>query len=300
MKIGILSQSAYLYSTKRLVEAGITKGHQVEVIDYLKCSLNVNSHQPNITSQGENIANFDVVIPRIDASKTFYGLAIVRQLESMGITCINDSGAISRSRDKLNCLQILAQKGIPIPKTVFVNDPENIEQLIEAVGGAHVVIKLLEGSKGIGVVLAQDNQAAISIMEAFHSLDAKILVQEFIQEAKGVDIRCFVVGDGVVTAVERQGAEGEFRSNLHRGGSARKVQLTSEEISLAVNSAQAMGLQIAGVDLLRSKHGSLVIEVNSSPGLQGIEKVTGIDVASKIIEFLERSEGRRTRDEGRR
>ena len=289
MKIAILSQSSHLYSTKRLIEAGIARGHDVQVVEYLKCHLNINYHQPSILYEGKTIEKFDVVIPRISPPKTFSGLAIVRQFETMGTLCINHSEAIARSRDKLRCLQILASKNIPIPTTGFACGNEDIEGLISIVDGSPVVIKLLQGSQGIGVVLAQTDETATSMIQAFQSLYSRFLVQEFIEEAKGVDIRCFVIDDRVVASMKRQAVGDEFRSNLHRGGLGEKVPLTSQEEEIAIRSAQAMELKIAGVDLLRSNHGSVVIEVNSSPGLQGIENVTGIDVAEKIIEFLEQS-----------
>jgi ribosomal protein S6--L-glutamate ligase len=289
MKIAILSQDASLYSTKRLREAGEQRGHQVRVISYLRCYMNITSHKPAIMYQGKPLEDFDAVIPRIAASRTFYGTAVVRQFEVMGVFSANESQAISRSRDKLRCLQILARKGIGLPVTGFAHATEDIDGLIDTVGGAPLVIKLLEGTQGIGVVLAETQQAAKSVIEAFRGLDANILVQEYIKEAGGADIRCFVVGDKVVAAMKRQGAPGEFRSNLHRGGKAETVKLTPEERSTAVRSAKAMGLRVAGVDLLRSNHGPVVMEVNSSPGLEGIEKATGLDVAGKVIEFVTKS-----------
>jgi ribosomal protein S6--L-glutamate ligase len=289
MKIAVLSQDASLYSTKRLLEAGEKQGHQMRAINYLRCYMNITSHKPTIVYQGKPLEDFDAVIPRIAASRTFYGTAVVRQFEVMGVFSANESQAISRSRDKLRCLQILARKGIGLPVTGFAHATEDIDSLIATVGGAPLVIKLLEGTQGIGVVLAETQQAAKSVIEAFRGLDANILVQEYIQEAGGADLRCFVVGDKVVAAIKRQGAPGEFRSNLHRGGQAEKVKLTPEERSTAVRSAKAMGLRIAGVDLLRSNHGPVVMEVNSSPGLEGVEKATGLDVAGKAIEFVVKS-----------
>ncbi|AFY39044.1 SSU ribosomal protein S6P modification protein [[Leptolyngbya] sp. PCC 7376] len=289
MKIAILSQNAKLYSTSRLKEAAAKRGHQVQVIDFLRCYMNITSHKPIIIYKGQQLNNFDAIIPRIAASVTFYGTAVVRQFEIMGVFAANTSQAISRSRDKLRSLQILAQKGIGLPVTGFAHATEDIEGLLETVGGAPVVIKLLEGTQGIGVVLAETKQAATSVIEAFRGLDANILVQEFIKEANGMDIRCFVIGDKVVASMKRQGAEGEFRSNLHRGGSASKIKLTPEERRTAVRAAKAMGLRVAGVDLLRSNHGPVVMEINSSPGLEGIEKTSGVDVASKIIEYLEKN-----------
>ncbi|MBD1923829.1 30S ribosomal protein S6--L-glutamate ligase [Microcoleus sp. FACHB-831] len=288
MKIGILSLNASLYSTKRLVDAGDKLGHEMHVIDYLRCYMNITAHKPIVVYKGQPLEGFDAIIPRIGASKTFYGTAVVRQFEMMGVFTANRSQAISRSRDKLRCLQLLAKKGIGLPVTGFAHSPKDIEGLIDIVGGPPLVIKLLEGTQGIGVVLAETTQAAKSVIEAFRGLDANILVQEFIKEADGMDIRCFVVGDKVVASMKRQGAPGEFRSNLHRGGSAEQIKLTPEERSIAVRAAKTMGLNIAGVDILRSNHGSVVMELNSSPGLGGIEKATGKDVAGKIIEFLEK------------
>ncbi|NEO86283.1 MAG: 30S ribosomal protein S6--L-glutamate ligase [Spirulina sp. SIO3F2] len=286
MKIAILSQDPRLYSTRRLREAGEDQGHKVRVINYLRCYMNITSRNPTIVYNGRQLENFDAIIPRIAVSRTFYGTAVVRQFEVMGVFSPNESQAISRSRDKLRCLQILAREGIGLPVTGFAHATQDIDGLIETVGGAPLVIKLLEGTQGLGVVLAETKQAARSVIEAFRGLDANILVQEFIEEAKGADLRCFVVGDKVVAAMRRQGAPGEFRSNLHRGGSARMAKLTPEERETAIRSAQAMGLQVAGVDLLRSNNGPVVMEVNSSPGLEGIERSTEIDVAGRIIEFV--------------
>lgn len=297
MKIAILSQDATLFSTKRLKEAGEARGHEMRVINYLRCYMDITSHQPKVIYQGKGLDYYDAIIPRIGASKTFYGTAVVRQFELMGTFSANESQAISRSRDKLRCLQILSRAGIGLPVTGFAHSTQDIDGLIEIVGGAPLVIKLLEGTQGIGVVLAETHQAAKSVIEAFRGLDANILVQEYIKEAKGADIRCFVVGEKVIAAMKRQGAEGEFRSNLHRGGTAEKIKLTPEERSTAVRAAKAMGLRIAGVDILRSNHGPVVMEVNSSPGLEGIEKYTGVDVAGKIVEFLEKNAQRgKTRD----
>ncbi len=289
MKIAILSRKASLYSTRRLKEAGEQRSHDMRVIDYLRCYMNITSHRPQVIYQGQPLKDLDAVIPRIGASKTFYGTAVVRQFEMMGVFPVNESQGISRSRDKLRCLQLLARKGIGLPVTGFAHSTKDIEGLIDIVGGAPLVIKLLEGTQGIGVVLAETKQAATSVIEAFRGLDANILVQEFIKEAKGMDIRCFVVGDKVVASMKRQGAPGEFRSNIHRGGSAEKIRLTPEERSTATRAAKTMGLQVAGVDILRSNHGPVVMEVNSSPGLESIENATGVDVAGKIIEFIEKS-----------
>ncbi len=289
MKIAILSQDASLYSTRRLKEAAAERDHDVQVINYLRCYMNITSHKPSVVYQGKPLEEYDAVIPRIGASRTFYGTAVVRQFELMGVFTANESQAISRSRDKLRCLQILAREGIGLPVTGFAHATQDIDGLIETVGGAPLVIKLLEGTQGIGVVLAETHQAAKSVIEAFRGLEANILVQEYIKEAKGADVRCFVVGGKVIAAMKRQGAEGEFRSNLHRGGKAEKVKLTPEERSTAVRSMKAMGLRVAGVDLLRSNHGPVVMEINSSPGLEGIENATGIDVAGKIIEFIQKN-----------
>ena len=286
MKIAILSQDASLYSTRRLREAGEAQGHDMRVINYLRCYMNITSRRPSVVYNGRPLENFDAIIPRIGASKTFYGTAVVRQFEVMGVFPTNESQAISRSRDKLRCMQILAKEGIGLPVTGFAHATQDIDGLIDTVGGAPLVIKLLEGTQGIGVVLAETYQAAKSVIEAFRGLDANILVQEYIKEAHGADLRCFVVGSKVIAAIKRQGAEGEFRSNLHRGGKAEKIKLTPEERSTAIRAAKAMGLRVAGVDLLRSNHGPVVMEVNSSPGLEGIEKATQIDVAGKIIEYV--------------
>ena len=296
MKIAILSRKPSLYSTRRFKEAGEAHGHSIQVIDYLRCYMNITSHSPQVISQGRVVKDVEAVIPRIAASKTFYGTAVVRQFEMMNVFTVNPSQAISRSRDKLRCLQLLAREGIGLPVTGFAHSIKDIEGLLNIVGGAPLVIKLLEGTQGIGVVLTETNQAATSVIEAFRGLDANILVQEFIKEAGGMDIRCLVVGDKVVAAMKRQGAPGEFRSNLHRGGSAEKVKLTPEERSTAVRAAKIMGLRFAGVDILRSNHGPVVMEVNSSPGLEGIEKATGVDVAGKLIEYIEKYA---TQDRGR-
>ncbi len=286
MKIAILSQNANLYSTRRLREAGQEQGHDMRVIDYLRCYMNITSKKPTIVYKGKPLENFDAIIPRIGASKTFYGTAVVRQFEVMDVFSPNESQAISRSRDKLRSMQILAREGVGLPVTGFAHATQDIDGLIETVGGAPLVIKLLEGTQGIGVVLAETYQAAKSVIEAFRGLDANILVQEFIKEAGGADLRCFVIGGEVIAAMKRQGAEGEFRSNLHRGGNAQEVTLSPEETDTAIRAAKAMGLKVAGVDLLRSNHGPVVMEVNSSPGLEGIEQATKIDVAGKIIDFI--------------
>lgn len=287
MKIAILSRNKNLYSTRRLKEAGEAKGHQVDVIDTLHCYMDITRSRPVVRYHGEELPYYDAVIPRIGASITFYGTAIVRQFEMMGTFCVNESVAISRSRDKLRSLQLLSRKDVGLPRTGFANKPDNIKDLIKNVGGAPVVIKLLEGTQGIGVVLGETNKAAESVIEAFMGLKTNILVQEFIEEAGGADIRCFVVGNKVVAAMKRQGAEGEFRSNLHRGGSATLVRLSKDERATAVKSANVMGLNVCGVDILQSKNGPVVMEVNSSPGLEGIETATNKDVAGLIYDFIE-------------
>jgi ribosomal protein S6--L-glutamate ligase len=289
MKIAILSRNPNLYSTRRLKEAGEQKGHQVDIIDTLHCYMDVTRSRPAVRYKGKQLPYYDAVIPRIGASVTFYGTAVVRQFEMMGTFCVNESVAISRSRDKLRSLQLLSRKDIGLPRTGFANRPDNIKDLIRNVGGAPVVVKLLEGTQGIGVVLAETDKAAESIIEAFMGLNANILVQEFIKEAGGADIRCFVVGDRVVAAMKRQGAEGEFRSNLHRGGSAKLVRLSKEERATAANAAKVMGLNVCGVDILQSSNGPVVMEVNSSPGLEGIEEATKKDVAGLIIDFIEKN-----------
>jgi ribosomal protein S6--L-glutamate ligase len=300
MKIAILSRKRALYSTRRLVEAAQQQGHEVQVIDTLRCYMNITSHKPEIHYRGENLTGFDAVIPRIGASITFYGTAVVRQFEMMGVFPLNESVAIARSRDKLRSLQLLSRKGIGLPVSGFAHSPDDIEDLIKMVGGAPVVIKLLEGTQGIGVVLAETQKAAESVIEAFMGLKANILVQEFIKEAGGSDIRCLVIGEKVVAAMMRRAREGEFRSNLHRGGTAELIRITPEERSTAVRAAAAMGLNVAGVDILRSNHGPVIMEVNSSPGLEGIEKATGKDIASMIINFIvKEARPNKTRTRGR-
>ncbi|MDX1497698.1 MAG: 30S ribosomal protein S6--L-glutamate ligase [Salinisphaeraceae bacterium] len=300
MNIAILSRNKSLYSTRRLIEAGEERGHKVRVIDVLRCYMNIASHHPEIHYKGEKICPIDAVIPRIGASITFYGTAVVRQFEMMGVYPLNESVAISRSRDKLRSLQLLSRRGIGLPVTGFAHSPDDIEDLLKMVGGPPVVIKLLEGTQGIGVVLAETQKAAESVIEAFLGLKTHILVQEYIKEAGGADIRCFVIGDRVVAAMKRQAPEGEFRSNLHRGGQATTIRITPEERSTAVRAAKIMGLNVAGVDILRSNHGPVVMEVNSSPGLEGIEEATGKDVAGMIIQFIEKNgKHGKTRTRGR-
>lgn len=289
MKIGVLSRNKNLYSTSRLVEAAEARGHEIDVIDYVRCYMNIASHKPSIFIGDRELNDYDAVIPRIGASQTFFGTAVVRQFEMMNTYSINESVAISRSRDKLRSLQLLSRKGVGLPVTTFAHDTQATGSLIKLCGGAPVVIKLLEGTQGVGVVLAETTKAASSVIEAFRGLNANILVQQFVKEAGGADIRCFVVGGKVVAAMKRQGAEGEFRSNLHRGGNASLVKISPVERTTAVTAAKVMGLNVAGVDLLRSNSGPVVMEVNSSPGLEGIESATKKDVAGTIIEFIEKN-----------
>jgi len=289
LRIAVLSRNENLYSTRRLKEAGEARGHEVDIIDTLHCYMDITKSRPTVRYYGEELPRYDAVIPRIGASITFYGTSVVRQFEMMGSFCVNESVAISRSRDKLRSLQLLSRKGVGLPRTGFANKPDNIKDLIKNVGNAPLVIKLLEGTQGIGVVLAETNKAAESIIEAFMGLKANILVQEFIKEAGGADIRCLVVNGRVVAAMKRQGAEGEFRSNLHRGGHASLVRLSKEERATATNAAKVMGLNFCGVDILQSDNGPVVMEVNSSPGLEGIETATGKDVASMVFEFIEKN-----------
>ncbi|ERI52359.1 30S ribosomal protein S6--L-glutamate ligase [Pseudomonas sp. AOB-7] len=300
MKIAVLSRNPRLYSTRRLVEAGQQRGHEMQVIDTLRAYMNIASHKPQIHYRGQALEGFDAVIPRIGASVTFYGCAVLRQFEMMGVYPLNESVAISRSRDKLRALQLLSRKGIGLPVTGFAHSPDDIPDLIQMVGGAPLVIKVLEGTQGKGVVLAETHKAAESVLEAFFGLKQDIMVQEYIQEAGGADIRCFVVGDKVIASMKRQAKAGEFRSNLHRGGTASLIKITPEERMTAVRAARVMGLNVAGVDILRSNHGPLVMEVNSSPGLEGIETTTGKDVAGIIVEHLEKyAEPGQTRTKGR-
>ncbi|WP_137168102.1 30S ribosomal protein S6--L-glutamate ligase [Salinimonas lutimaris] len=289
MRIAILSRNPKLYSTRRLKEAGEKRGHEVDIIDTMHCYMDITSARPSVRYKGKRLPRYDAVIPRIGASVSFYGTSVVRQFEMMGTYSINESVAISRSRDKLRSLQLLSRKGIGMPRTGFAHHPDKIDDLIKNVGGAPVVIKLLEGTQGIGVVLADTQKAAESIIEAFMGLNASILVQEYIKEAGGSDIRCFVVGGKVVAAMKRQAAPGEFRSNLHRGGSASLTRLSPAERKCAVDAARTMGLNCCGVDILRSNNGPVVMEVNSSPGLEGIENATSKDVAGMIIEFIEKN-----------
>lgn len=289
MKIAVLSRKRELYSTRRLIEAAEQRGHEVRVIDPLRCYINLSSNRPAIFYKGEQLEGFDAVIPRIGASVTFYGTAVVRQFEMMGVYCVNESQAITRSRDKLRSMQLLAGSGIGLPITGFAHSPDDTDGLIGLIGEPPFIIKLLEGTQGKGVVLAETRKAAESVIDAFRNLDAYFLVQEFIGEAAGADLRCFVVGDQVVAAMMRKAKDGEFRSNIHRGGKAVQVEITKQECEVALRAAEIMGLDIAGVDLIRSKSGPLVLEVNSSPGLEGIERSTSIDVAALVIEHIEKN-----------
>ncbi len=289
MKIALLTRNPKLYSHKRLMDTAVGRGHDIVPIDYLRCYMNITSRKPELRYMGEKLEGFEAVIPRIAASHTFYGLAVLRQFEMMGVYPLNESVAIGRSRDKLRCLQLLARDGVGLPTTAFANDAQRTDEILNLVGGAPVVVKLLEGTQGIGVVLGETYKSAKSVIEAFHGAEVNILVQEFIQEAEGQDIRAFVVGRKIVAAMERTGPKGEFRSNLHRGGTAVLTELSVAEKSMALKAAQSMGLNVAGVDMLRSKRGPMVMEVNSSPGLEGIEDASGKDVAKAILEFLERN-----------
>jgi ribosomal protein S6--L-glutamate ligase len=302
MKIAILSRNPKLYSTKRLVEAATERGHEARVIDHIRCFMDMGTQNPSVHYKDEefNPGHFDAVIPRIGTSVTFYGTSVVRQFEMMGTYCVNESVAISRSRDKLRSIQLLSRKGVGIPVTAFANSPDDVKGLIREVGGAPLVIKLLEGTQGIGVVLAETKKAAESVIQAFMGVNSNILIQEFIKEAGGSDIRCFVVGGKVIAAMQRTAPPGEFRSNLHRGGSAELVKLSAAERKIAVKAATIMGLNVCGVDLLRSDRGPLIMEVNSSPGLRGIEEATKLDVASLIIDFIEKNaKPHKTRTQGK-
>ena len=298
MKIAILSRNSSLYSTRRLVEAGKARGHEIEVIDTLKCYMDITSTKPMVHYQDRALEDFDAIIPRIGASITFYGTAVIRQFEMMGVFSLNESVAIARARDKLRSLQILSRKGLGLPVTGFAHSTKMTQELIKLVGGAPLVVKLLEGTQGKGVVLAETNSAAESVIDAFREMAANIIVQEFIKEARGSDIRCFVVGDEVVATMMRTAKAGEFRSNLHRGGTAKVVEITKEERQAALDATKALGLNLAGVDMLRSERGPLIMEVNSSPGLNGIETATGKDVAGMIIEYLERIDKNSTETKG--
>jgi len=289
MKIALLARNPHLYSHQRICEAARARGHEIEVLNTLRVSINITSRRPMLYYRKRRLEDFDAVIPRIGASITFYGLAVLRQFEVMNVYPLNESVAIGRSRDKLRCLQLLARRGIGLPITAYTNDPKQAEDIIDLVGGTPVVIKLLEGTQGIGVVLGETVKSAKSVIEAFQGANVNILVQQFIKEADSTDIRALVIGDRVVAAIKRQGAPGEFRSNLHRGGLSEKVRITPQERTMAVRAARTLGLNVCGVDMLRSNHGPLVVELNSSPGIEGLEKATGIDVAAQMIEFLERN-----------
>ena len=291
MKIGVLSRNSRLYSTKRLIEAARSRGHEARVIDVLKCYMNITANNPTVFFKGEGdpeALEFDAVIPRIGASVTLYGCAVLRQFEVGGTYSVNESIAITRSRDKLRAHQLLARRGIGQPVTSYAHSADATHDLINSVGGAPLIVKIMQSTHGNGVVLAETTKAAEALINAFRGLEADFLVQEFVKEANGADIRCFVIGDKVIAAMQRSAAPGEFRSNLHRGGTAQVVKLRPDERQLAVKAAQVMGLDIAGVDLIRSNHGPLVLEVNSSPGLEGIEKATGKDIAGAIIQYMEK------------
>ena len=289
MKIAILSRNPRLYSTRRLVEAGEKRGHEMVVLDHLRCDIVIEKRKPQLYYKGEQITDFDAIIPRIGASVTFYGTAVVRQFEMMKVFTTTESQALVRSRDKLRSLQILSRAGINLPKTAFTDYSKDTDSLIKKVGGPPCVIKLLEGTQGVGVLLAETKSAAHSVLEAFQGLNARVMVQEFIKEANGADVRAFVVDGVIIGAMKRQGKEGEFRSNLHRGGTATIIELSEEEENTALKAAKALGLGIAGVDMLQSNDGPKVMEVNSSPGLEGIEAATGKDIAKAIIRYIERS-----------
>lgn len=289
MNIAVLSRNPNLYSTKRLVQACEEHGHHVEVVDHLKCTIIMEKNKPSVLYKGRSLDNFDAIIPRIGASVTFYGSAVVRQFEMMKVFTAVESQALIRSRDKLRSMQILSRAGLGLPKTVFANYSMDTDAILDAVNGAPVIIKLLEGTQGLGVVLAENRKAASSVIEAFNGLKARVIIQEFIKEAGGADIRAFVVNGEVVGAMKRQAKEGEFRSNLHRGGTSSVIKLKRSEKSAAINAATKLGLKVAGVDMLQSSRGPLILEVNSSPGLEGIENATGIDIAGKIVSFIEDS-----------
>ncbi|NQV58925.1 MAG: 30S ribosomal protein S6--L-glutamate ligase [Alphaproteobacteria bacterium] len=289
MKLALMCRNANLYSHKRLVEAAVERGHEIDVINHLRCYVNITSHRPQIHYQGNVLPKYDAVIPRIGASVTFFGTAVLRQFEMMGVYPVNESVAITRSRDKLRSLQLLSREGIGMPVTLFAHRTGDADEIMEIIGGAPVVIKLLEGTQGIGVVLGETRDAAASIIQAFGGVKTNILIQEFVKEAMGEDIRCLVVGGKVVASMRRKGKEGDFRSNLHRGGSAEMIKIGKLERQTAISAAKVMGLNVCGVDLLRSNHGPVVMEVNSSPGLEGIENATGIDVAGDIIKFIEKN-----------
>jgi ribosomal protein S6--L-glutamate ligase len=287
VKIAILSRDGTLYSCKRLREAASRRGHVVEIIDPLSCYMNINPAAPSVHYKGRQLPHYDAVIPRIGSAITFYGTAVLRQFEMLGSYPLNESVAITRARDKLRSLQLMARQGIDLPVTGFAHSPDDTSDLIDMVGGAPLVVKLVEGTQGIGVVLAETRQAAESVIDAFRGLNAHILVQEYVKEAKGRDIRCLVVGNTVVAAIERQAKPGDFRSNLHRGGVANQVTITEREREMALHAVATLGLDVAGVDILRAERGPLVMEVNASPGLEGIEKTSGVDIATLMIQWIE-------------
>ncbi|WP_108482980.1 30S ribosomal protein S6--L-glutamate ligase [Oceaniglobus ichthyenteri] len=289
MKIAMMAQNANLYSHQRLKDVAEARGHEFDIIKTLGCYMNIASRRPEIYYNGAKLPKYDAVIPRIGASVTFYGLAVLRQFEMQGVFPLNESVAIGRSRDKLRSMQLMARDGIGLPVTTFAHDAKQTEEVLKLAGGAPTVIKLLEGTQGIGVVLADTDRSAKSVIEAFRGANVNIMVQEFIKEAGGTDIRALVIGGKVIATMKRTGAEGEFRSNLHRGGSAETIKISPEERATAVRAAKSMGLNVCGVDMLRSNHGPVVMEVNSSPGLEGVEKATGIDIAGKIIDFIEKN-----------
>lgn len=286
MKIAILSRNKNLYSTKRLVEEIEKAGHEAKVIDYLRCYMNITASKPSIYYRGEILEKFDAIIPRISATNTFYGTAVIRQFETMNTYSLNSSISITRSRDKLRSLQLLAKEGVNLPKTGFAHNLNDTDGLIKTVGGAPLIIKLIEGTQGVGVVLAETSKAAESVIQAFRGLNANIIVQDFIEESKGADIRCFVVGDKVVGAIKRQAKDGDFRSNIHQGGTASVIKISKEERETAVRAVKLMGLSCAGVDMLQSNQGPMILEINSSPGLEGIETATKLNIAGKIIRFI--------------
>ncbi|MFP8488311.1 30S ribosomal protein S6--L-glutamate ligase [Gracilimonas sp. Q87] len=300
MNIGILSRNSSLYSTQRLIKTAEEHGHQVEVIDHLKCDIVIEQDDPKIYFKSKRIDYLDAIIPRIGASVTFYGAAVVRQFEMMDVFSVVHSQALVRSRDKLRSLQLLASSGVGLPKTVFTNYSKEVKKIIESVGGAPLIVKLLEGTQGHGVVLGPTKKASESIIEAFHAMKARVIVQEFISESKGADIRAFIVDGKVVGAMKRQGKEGEFRSNLHQGGSGELIKLSKTERIAALKAAAAMDLQVAGVDMLQSERGPLILEVNSSPGLEGIEKTTNKDIASYIIKYIEKAVEERKKNPARK
>ena len=289
MNILVLSRSGKLFSTRRIVEAGRARGHDISVVDHVQCDLVIARKDPHVMYKGQRLEDVDAIIPRIGASVTFYGAAVVRQFEAMKVFTTVESQSLVRSRDKLRSLQILSKAGVDMPRTVFTNYSKDVAMAVEHVGGAPCIIKLLEGTQGLGVVLAESKKAAVAVVEAFNTLKARVIVQEFIKEAKGEDIRAFVVDGTIVGAMRRRGKEGEFRSNLHRGGKAELIDLSPEEEEMAVHAARALGLRVAGVDMIQSSRGPLVLEVNASPGLEGIEQATGRDIAGEIIAYVERN-----------